>query len=289
MRKVDADFEEEFEKKKNSPIRRFISIIILLITLIIIYGFYVGPTGLLINSHTINTNKITDSYNYFKIIQFSDVHYGKTIKDKEFKKIVKKINMYNPDIVVFTGDLIDQTIIPNEKQITKLNEYLKEIDSEYGKYYVSGDHDIKFDGYDDLMVKSNFVSLNDKYDIIYNKNDENIFISGINYKSTGDYLKELKFEELPSYKINIMHTPDTFDNISSYNYDLVLAGHTLNGLINIPFYGGLYKEEGGLKYNKPYYQINNTEFYISNGLGTSDLNFRLFNRPSISIYILQKK
>ena len=289
-KKRDDEFDEfdEFqEKKKSSPIRRLFFIIILLITLIIIYGIYIGTTGLLLNEYVI-TDNIQDSYNNFKIAHFSDIHYGKTIKNKEFKKIITKINNVKPDIIIFSGDLIDQTKIPTQEDINFITFELSKLESNYGKYYVSGDHDIKFESYDKVMEEAGFTSLNDSYDVIYNKNNESIFVSGINYKSTGDYLKELNFEELPIYKIIVMHTPDSFKNIKEYNYNLALAGHSLNGVINIPFVGGLYQVEGAKKYNKPYYKINNTNFYISNGIGTDEFEFRLFNRPSFNLYKLKK-
>ena len=286
-KKYDDEFDEFEEEKKSSPIRKLFFMIILLIVLIIIYGIYIGTTGLLLNNYVIKDN-ISDSYNNFKIAHFSDIHYGKTINKKELKKIVKKINDTNPDIIVFTGDLVDQTVIPTEEEITFITFELSKLDSTYGKYYISGDHDIKLDSYDKIMEDAGFISLNDSYDIIFNKKNETLFISGINYKSTGDYLKELKFEELPTYKIIIMHTPDSFDKVKDYNFNLALAGHSLNGVINIPYIGGLYKVDGAKKYNESYYKVNNTNFYISNGIGTDEFEFRLFNRPSFNVYKLKK-
>lgn len=284
----DDDFDEIIEHKKSNPIRTLFFIIILLIALIIVYGIYIGPSGLSLKTYDIKTSNIPDSFNNFKIVHFSDFHYGNTSNEKELKNLVNKINNTKPDIVVFTGDLIDQTKIPTEEDIKTITELLKQIDSNYGKYYVTGDHDIKFDGFDKIMENSDFTSLNDNYDVIYNKNNESIFISGINYKSTGDYLKKLNFNELPQYRIVVMHTPDTIDKVSDLNFDLALAGHSLNGIINIPLYGGLYKVEGAKNYSLPYYKVDNTEFYISSGIGTSEIKFRLFNRPSFSLYKLKK-
>lgn len=280
--------EEFYENKKISPVRRLFFIIILSIILVIVYGIYVGPTGLVLKDYEIKSSVISDSYNNFNIVHFSDVHYGRLIKEKELKNLVNKINMTKPDIVIFTGDLFDQTFIPKDKDINYVTKYLKKIDTTYGKYYVTGDHDIKFENFDKVMAESDFMSLNDTYDVIFNKSNEKIFISGINYKSTGDYLKELNYNELPQFKIIAMHTPDTFDNISEFNFDLALAGHSLNGIANLPIYGGIYKVEGALKYNKPYYKINNTKFFISNGIGTTEVDFRLFNRPSFNLYKLKK-
>ena len=47
------------------------------------------------------------------------------------------------------------------------------------------------------------------------------------------------------------------------------------------------KKEGAKKYFSPYYKINDTELYISGGLGNKDYEFRLFNHPSINFYRLR--
>ena len=84
-----------------------------------------------------------------------------------------------------------------------------------------------------------------------------------------------------------MHEPDYIEKLN-YNYDLALAGHSLNGSINIPFIKKFFLEDNAKDYYKPYYKVNNTDFYISNGIGVSNINFRVFNTPSINIYRILK-
>ena len=74
-----------------------------------------------------------------------------------------------------------------------------------------------------------------------------------------------------------------------YNNDLVLAGHSHNGIIRIPFIGALSKVEGSMKYDQEYYKINDTKLYISSGMGTNGPGFRLFCRPSINFLRLESK
>ena len=72
--------------------------------------------------------------------------------------------------------------------------------------------------------------------------------------------------------------------MSFYEIDTVLSGHSLGGIIKIPFYGGLIKMDGAKKYINGYYKNNKTALFISNGLGYYKFNFRLFNTPSINVY-----
>ena len=92
------------------------------------------------------------------------------------------------------------------------------------------------------------------------------------------------YEENNYYKILITHEPDTYEKIKDKNIDLFLAGHSLNGQVRLPFIGSIYTPTGAKKYYDSKYKIDNTEIYISNGLGTSKIPYRLNNRPSINLY-----
>ena len=92
-----------------------------------------------------------------------------------------------------------------------------------------------------------------------------------------------------SYKIILVHEPDYIDNIlTSYNVNLVLAGHSHNGQINIPYIKNFFLPYGSRKYYENYYKVNDTDLYISSGIGESSVNFRLFNKPSINFYRINR-
>lgn len=280
---------EDDEIKHSGFFRKIFYILILLCILVVIYARYIGTTGLIIKEYTVKNERLPQSFNGLKIAHFSDFHYGRTTDMNDFKNLVKEINLTKPDIVVFTGDFIDKDTKISDDEINSMIDILSSIDSTYGNYYITGNHDIKFDKYEELFNSSNFNNINDKYEIILSKTGESIMISGTNYKSNLNYLEDLFKNDLPEFKINIMHTPDTYDGISNYNYDLVLAGHSHNGQITIPFYGAIYTPNGAKKYYEPYYRLNNTDMYISSGIGTSKYSYRLFNRPSFNLYRLIKK
>lgn len=278
---IDEDFEDE---KKGGFFRKLFFLTLLIIILIVVYSRYIGTAGLFMKEYNIVNNKFPKSFDGLKIVHFSDFHYGTTTDMSSLKKLVNEINLTKPDIIIFTGDFIDKNYKLKDEELSNITNELLKLDSTYGNYYVSGNHDIKFDKFNEMMNNSNFINLNDNYDIIYNKNNEAILINGLNYKSNLKSLKELFNNELPSYKINVMHTPDTYINIKDYNFDLILSGHSHNGQVILPFYGAIYTPSNAKKYYKPYYKVNNSDFYISSGIGTSNYKFRLFNRPSFNLY-----
>lgn len=289
--KIEFEIDEydDYEDEKKHPIRRFFFTIILIIALTLVYARYLGTSGLFVKEYHIKSNSITETYNGLKIVHFSDFHYGRTTNLEELKNLVKDINKIKPDIIVFTGDFIDKDIRIDDSKMANIIEELKKLDSTYGNYYVSGNHDDKFDKYKQMMDSSNFIDLNNSYDVIYNTNNETILLSGLSTKADTKFLDDVFKDKFYNYKINIMHYPDDIKKIKDYNYDLVLAGHSHNGQVRVPFYGAVILPSHAKKYYKPYYKINNTNFYISSGIGTSNYNFRIFNRPSYNLYRLTNK
>lgn len=269
--------------------------IILTISVILLYARFIGTFGLNTKEYTIYNDKLPTGFDGIKIVHFSDIHYKRAITSSKVNKIIDEINLIKPDIVVFTGDLIDKDIDLNNDDYEYLKNALSKINAKYGKYAVLGNHDYEnkekiISIYDD----SNFKYLENNYDIIYNKDMEKIFISGLgnvsynldNIDKTMNYVNESKDIE---YKIIITHEPDIADNIiNNYDISLLLAGHSHNGQIRLPKIGALYTPPHAKKYYDEHYKVNNTDIYISSGIGVSTVNYRLFNKPSINFYRINK-
>ena len=77
--------------------------------------------------------------------------------------------------------------------------------------------------------------------------------------------------------------------LNNKNINLFLSGNSLNGQIRLPFLGGIIKKDGSKKYYDEKYYINNTNIFISNGLGNPKYDIRLLNTPSINFYRLYSK
>ena len=274
---------------------RFLFFVLLFIFLILIYGRYIGTDGLTTKEYTINT-KIDDSFNNLKIVHFSDLHYLRVNGKEKLEEVVKEINTINPDIVFFTGDLIDKDYKLNNKNKEILINLLKEINSKYGKYAVIGNHDYLKDEelIKEIYSSSNFKLLKNEYDIIYGENNDKIFIGGLDTYSfnKSDINKVMEYfntNEDINYKIILVHEPDYIDTINkNYNVNLVLSGHSHNGQINIPYIKNYLLPKGCKKYYENYYKVDNTDLYISSGIGLSRINFRMFNPPSINFYRINK-
>ena len=265
-------------------------IIITLIVLLLLYSRFIGTTGLTTKEYTIKDNNISDDFDGIKIVHFSDLHYKRIITKDRIDKLINEINLINPDIVIFTGDLIDQDSDITEDDISYLKETLSKINAKYGKYSVIGNHDYSIDieVLRSIYKESNFNLLENSYDIIYGKNNNKLYIGGISTGAFSDtVLTKMNYNE-ECYKIIILHEPDYTDEIISLNPNLILGGHSHNGQVNIPYLKKYFVPTGSKKYYNEHYLVNNTNLYISSGIGVSRYNFRLFNHPSINFYRLNK-
>lgn len=278
-------------KKNKFNFFNLIILFICLFILFILYAYFIGTKGLIVKEYKIDAS-IPKSFDGLKIVHLSDIHYNRTIKEKELKKIVKKVNLINPDIIVITGDVLDNDIeAEDSKEI--LTKYFKEMNAKIGKFVVNGNHDLKYDYWQDIMNDSGFKVLNNTYELIYYESNDPIIIAGMSSSSDNikdklnDYYSFIKENDI-KYKILILHEPDTIDNIDN-NFDLILAGHSHNGQVRLPLIGATILPDGAKRYYKEHYTINNTELYISSGLGTSTLPLRFLDHPSINFYRINTK
>lgn len=289
--KINEQLKEN-KKTKSKKIIKILFFIIFILIIILLYSRFIGTKGLKVKEYKIVNENFTDNFYGLKIVHITDLHYGNTTNKSDLKKIVDKVNLIKPDIIVFTGDLLDEKL--NNEELEEFKSILNNMKSNIKKYAVNGNHDENFS---EILKETGFTDLNNNYDSLYNSNNSVILFSGINtnddindaIKNINNFLSDEQNTNNIIYKIMLMHEPDKILDFDYNNYDLILAGHSHNGQITIPFIGSLYKPNGSKKYYKDYYELEGTKLYISGGIGTSTLKFRLFNKPSINLYRLTSK
>lgn len=272
--KIDnIEDEKETQVQKIFKWKKFFSIILSIIFclfLIIIYCRFKATTGLKVYEYKVTDSSLPDSFHGVKVVQFSDLYYGNTVDIRYLKEIVSSINKLKPDIVVFTGDLISINVDDETKN--QIIESLGSINSSIGKYAIKGDSDN--DLFDGIINSSGFINLTNTSVNAFYKGDIPINISNQDIQSD-------------LFNILLIHEPDSIDSFEN-KFNLVLSGHSLNGQINIPIIKKLFLKNGSKKYYNGYYNINGSPLYVSNGIGTTNFKYRLFNKPSVSLYRLTK-
>lgn len=271
--------------------------IIIIIGLIYLYAYFFGRKGLITKEYKVEVNSFVSEYDGYKIAHISDLHYGNHMSIENVDKLVEQVNSLKPDLIFITGDLVDDKI--TSAQHNKLVKSLSKLKANVNKYIVNGNHDTYYKNFDKLISDINFINLNDTSTKIYLSKNNFIFIAGIsdsifNNKDIKDRYteieNELKKEDMTDcvLKLLIMHEPDYIDEIDYSNFDVILCGHSHNGQVRIPFIGSIYEPIGSKKYYKEYYKLDNTNLYISSGVGVSWLPIRLFNKPSFNLYRIAK-
>ncbi len=283
---------------KHIKVRRWVKILIILIIVlssVTLYSRFIGTKGLNVKEYNIVDKSIPDNFYGLKIIHLTDIHYKKTTTKKDLENIVKEINSFKPDIVIFSGDLFDNSISYSESDYNDLKGILNSIDYSIGKYAISGENDLKIDKYDEIINESNFINLDDNYEFIYSNGSDPILLVGISSNYIDNHIENTinsiysNINTNYNYSILVLHEPDFINYIEYNKFNLILSGHSHNGQVKLPFIGGIINKKYASNYKNEYYVLGNTRMYISGGIGTSQYKFRLFNRPSINLYRLRNK
>lgn len=266
-----------------------LSVLMITAAIVYIYARFVEPNLLTVHYETINTNLMRGA-DEVRMLQFSDTHVSRNFDIADLKKTVKKINEENPDIVVFTGDLIDQyNNYEYKDRIYEIWETLGAINAPY-KFAVYGNHDYGGGAekvYKEIMEKSGFV-------LLINENaklsDLNLNFVGMDDSIFGSYepdkVASLMDEEM--YNIVLSHEPDVADRFLEYNVDLFLSGHSHGGQVNLPVVN--YQPALAEKYIRGFYYFDNlrqTKLYVNIGMGTSKIPLRFMAEPELSVITLK--
>ena len=266
--------KEETINLSRKILKIFLSVL-LLCTLLFAYMYFIGVKGLFTNEYIIK-DTIPKSFNGVKILHFTDLLYGSSIDLDYLNKLENEIKKINPNIVIFTGNIITNDYKPNEEEINGLKEFFKNLPYSIGKYAVRGNLDKT--NFDLIMDNTDFTILDNEEITVFNNTKESISIIGINNQE----IKEIK-QNNNNYTITLINN---YDNYSKYHLtsNLVLAGNNLGGEIKL----GSISLLGSNIYDKEYYKEGNSTIYISNGLGSIH-HMRFMNHPSINVYRLITK
>ena len=272
-RKITGEIEREKVFRLSKKITIIVIIIAILIVLLFLYMRFLGTSFIKTNEKYVYDN-IPSSFNGLKVVQISDLLYGSTINDKDLETIKKEIEKLNPDIIFFTGDLVDNSYNLIKKD--NIESFLTSLSAPYGKYAVKGELDNN--DFDILMDKCGFELLNNSTKEIFNKTIDKIVIKGLNSND------QKSVDNTSDYTICLIHNYDYLSKFNT-NCDITFAGHNLGGEIKIPFINGIL---GKNKYKGSYYEVGSNQIYISSGLGSKH-RLRLFNHPEINVYRIYTK
>lgn len=257
-----------------------------------------GNKALQLNTYTLCSSRLPESFNGFRIAHISDLH--NTEIGKENEKLLEILQEAEPDLIAITGDLIDSRHTDTEIALNFVQEAMKIAPC----YYVTGNHEGRVAAYSLLKEKmkaAGVIILDDAKAEIH-LNGDTIFLLGVNDPSfqtddmsvNSEMVINTKLSCLKTdndFSILLSHRPELFKIYAEKEIDLVLSGHAHGGQFRLPFIGGVVAPNQGFfpEYDAGMYTAGNTKMIVSRGIGNSLFPFRFNNRPEVILIELKKE
>ncbi len=306
------NFFFNFSDAKIFERRSFLSKIALLVASIpipfVLYGIYKGRYNYKVYKYDLIFDDLPEDFDGYQITHISDIHSGSLKNKNNVEYAVKLINEQKSDLILFTGDIINN----KSNELIKWKDLLSTMKASDGKFSVLGNHDYgdyvnwnnkqeKEDNFSDLL---NFqkqmgfkVLLNENIKI--KKGESNISLIGVEnwgkgrFKKKGDIDKACIGLNERDFKIVLSHDPSHWDKIlidHKTHFHLTLSGHTHGMQFGIEIPGWVkwspakwaYRQWAGL------YNEKNQFLNVNRGFGVLGFPGRVGIPPEISVITLKK-
>lgn len=218
-----------------------------------------------------------------RMVQVSDLHLSTF--DSYFDKVVKQVAALQPDLIVLTGDYLEE-----ERNIRGVLNFLKALHAPHGVYAVQGNWEY-WSRLEGENLRRHFAGVGVKL-LINERADLEIkgralSIYGLDYPSPTDYLNRLQANINPErYNVLLSHVPAFAHEQLDRHINLVLCGHTHGGQVRLPFLPPFYLPRYSGRFVAGYYRVTEHQIplYVSRGVGTSVLPLRFLCRPEIGLF-----
>ena len=271
------------------------------------FGIISGAHDYRIRKQHIALKNLPKAFDGFKIVQISDIHSGSFWNKTAVKGGVEMILKENPDLIVFTGDLVNN----QTDEVKNYVDVFNKLKAPFGVKSITGNHDYgDYRSWDTIEEKSqNFADLITAhkemgFDLLLNENraievnGEKIGLIGIENWGKGRFSKYGKLnaaykgvEDIQT-KILLSHDPSHWDEQVRTSYpdiDLALAGHTHGFQFGVEIGGFkwspsqyVYKQWAGL------YEEGNQKLYVNRGFGYIGYPGRVGIPPEITVLELKR-
>lgn len=239
---------------------------------------------------------LPQEFDGFRIVHLSDFHgheFGEGSED-----LLTMVSEQNPDLIVITGDLIDQ-----ESQLTMVSALAKGLVGIAPTYYVTGNHEWSLGTgtvrtLKDILTACGIIVLSNEY-ILLERDGGSVVLAGVDdpngyadQKTPEELYREIEKNDPGRFSILLAHRNDAIERYAAAGYDFVMSGHGHGGIIRLPFTDGLLSPARTLfpSWTAGVYTVEDTTLFVSRGLGNNTVpvkGFRLFNRPDLAVLELK--
>jgi predicted MPP superfamily phosphohydrolase len=272
-----------------------------------LYGITIGKYNFRVLNETLSFSDLPDAFDGFKILQFSDLHSGSFDSFEDVERGFAMIKEQAADLILFTGDLVNDV----ESEVVPYKGLLKDLQAEYGKFSVLGNHDYSEDFNlfpDEESKRKNFEAIHQHHaDVDFHlmnnvnhkieKDGDHIRLIGVEnwgngFIQEGDLDKAIVGCEPNEFSVLMSHDPTHWEQKvlpNDKHIHLTLAGHTHGMQMGVEI-GNFqwspiqyfYKRWAGL------YQELNQYLYVNRGFGFIGFAGRVGIPPEITVITLKK-
>ncbi|MBW3593582.1 MAG: metallophosphoesterase [Actinobacteria bacterium] len=226
----------------------------------------------------------------FRILHLSDLHLGTiSLNALALDRALEWARERSPDLVVVTGDLVSR-----RAGKWKLEQALGRLRAPHGTWAILGNHDVD-DARDPFSRPTDLSDLHERGATLLRDrattlevNGRSVEIVGLDPETHGRGGRAPVPDPRADLRILLAHFPDAVDRLPPRSFDLALAGHLHGGQICLPSPWGkvrLSHVRGG--YWEGLFETAAGMLYVSRGLGTTFVPFRLFARPEVAMLTLR--
>ena len=276
----------------------------------LLYGFIFGWRRIVVRTATCRSTLLPDDFDGYRIVHLSDLHIGTFLRNPAFiDSLADAVNGQHPDMVVFTGDLVNVSAI----ELLPFRKTLSAISAPDGVYSVMGNHDYCMYAQDcthRVHGRSITVAERDRMllqymedkmgwrmlmneNVVIKRGKSSIAVVGVEnigkppFKSFGNLAKALTGLPEGMFKILLSHDPTHWRSgvLNKTDIALTLSGHTHAGQVRLGRFSPAkwaYNEWGGS------YVEGNSMLHVSPGIGGT-VPFRFGAWPEINVVVLKKK
>lgn len=238
-----------------------------------------------ISRYEVNSKKLPESFDGFKIVQLSDLHGAEFGEDG--MELVDKVGSLEPDMIALTGDFVT-----DEGDLAAVEKLAARLVKLCPVYFVSGNHEfgsglaVKVRN---ILERAGVKYLSNEY-LTISRGEDEILLGGVedplayaDMLSPDELAQKMNDAAPDAFKILLGHRNYWMTEYPELPVDLIFCGHAHGGLIRIPGVGGLIGTDRRLFPDFDAGEYNNGRYtlIVSRGLGNSVPIPRVFNRPEI--------
>ena len=268
-----------------------------------LYGATIGVTNFQVNEVEYCSDRIPAGFDGYRILQLSDIHIGSWSKEGHtIQRLVKLANEQQADVILFTGDLVNQ----RSSELEGFTEALSHLTAPDGVFSVLGNHDYgdyyrwpteadkanNLERLKQLQADMGWKLLNNSHIFLHHQGDS-IALIGVENDGEPPFsqhaeLAKAKQGTEENFSILLSHNPTHWrrEVLPESNIDLMLAGHT-HAMQSVLFGRSLAE----LKYPewRGFYYEGKRALYVNIGIGYVGLPFRFGANPELTVITLRKK